>query len=211
MVKYTMTAMRTFFFSAFLLLLASCEPPAKAAFEQYRGAVTELQLPALVHADSISGFKPVAIKKEDADLLFPPALVYSLYKNITCIAHSEVGNVHLLWFELSSDPEYDGSPDAKDIAMVIYDRNLKPVDVRCVSSRDAGFCSFSYVRTDSVFTVEKSGQDDDVITVKGIAITEQGFQSGPEDRKSFHSDELTGISPEARAYMDAFIERHQKH
>lgn len=210
--------MRTLLPFVFILLLASCGQSEQndrsdsvndsvitysSAFDKANATAAEIAVPCLIHTDSLPEREGFSIAKADAQKLFPPEFDYSDYKKVTCIGRSEIRKLRVLWYELKSAPEDDGSPDATDVLMVLYDEQGEPVDVYNTATADAGYRLWSYVRADSVFSVDVSGQDDVTVLTTAIAITGSGFMPAPSQSKTFHSDEKG--NQEKSAYTTQYI------
>lgn len=210
--------MRIILFSALIVLLASCgeaERPVQSdstpvaattdspAFESMHNSVMTVNLPAWISIDSIAKYKKVSVDERDAKDLLTSDFDYETYNEVYVFGESRIGNIPVLWFELTSEPEYDGSPDAVDVLMVMYDCNYKPIDVLNTTYQDAGHHSYSYVRNDSIFIVESGGQDDVEVTTTAFAIKETGFVPGPSASRTFHSDGKG--AEEMHAYIDAYL------
>jgi hypothetical protein len=167
--------------------------------------VSTISLPVLVYADSLSKFKDVSLDERTAYALLPGEFEYESYSNVSCIAASKIGVQPLLWIRLESEGDYEESPDNVDIMLVLYDCNYRPIDVYNVACSDLGH-SYSFVRSDSVFTVEFDEMENINVNTSCFAVTESGFVVGETERQTFRSKESGYI--DSRRHAAEFLSAH---
>jgi hypothetical protein len=196
--------MRTLFFCICIALIASCGQSEQsdhsdtladtatapttiadtAVFETVNAKVTEISIPCMIQPDSLPEGK-FALNEQACNVLLLPGFDYASYKSVWCVGRSTIAGSRALWIELSSEPEYDGSPFATDVIVVLYNEHAEPVDVYNAASSDATYYISSYVRHDSVFTLEHGEMEDITITTTAIGISKAGFMPQPSVTKKF--------------------------
>lgn len=175
-------------------------------YEQMIASVPALQLPLFMCEDSLPQKNARILDERMCRLLLPAEFNFASYRKVACNAQSTIGTMHALWFELRSEPEYDGTPDATDILLVLYNDHGEPVDVYSVSSTDASYSNCSYVRSDSIFTVEHSESESIVIVTTNLAVTATGFVPGRSVRKEFSGSEAGSAA--SVTYTQGYLSAH---
>lgn len=205
-----------------LLLFTSCgEKPADekqdtvkadtaivASTSMYSSLVSslpELKLPALVDVDIIRNFTPKILTEEQCHALLPGEFDFQSYHTVACTAISHLkDSCTAIWYCLKSDGYYEDSPETIDVVMVIYDAQGKPMDACNVSDETVGY-SYSYVRADSLFTVQVDEMENINITTYGVQIGAKGFT--PEEAATTTFDPTDEGKKKAdqfkRDYLDA--------
>lgn len=167
---------------------------------------TSVVLPTLIETDEMKKIPGLKIDDQSGYDLLPGDFDPQSYMSVYCIGRSSVvADVNALWFKLTSAGEYEEAPEIVDIMMVLYTNEGLPIDVCLIASEALGH-SYSYVRTDSVFTVEFDEMENISITTSEVAIKKSGFMPAPSETKIFDSGK-TGYA-ESREYAGDYLKAH---
>ena len=169
---------------------------------------TEIKLPDTISVSGLESLPGLMLNAASGYDLLPGEFEPHEYKSVYCIAKSTIDdNLSALWFRLTSQSDFEDAEDFSDIIMVLYGENGIPIDVCKVANENIGF-GYSYVRTDSIFTLEFDEMENINITSTGIAITKEGFIAGDSHTETFQPSDAG--SKESRAYADAYLSGHIK-
>ncbi len=182
---------------------ASAKINATAYSMMVKGAI-EVTLPALIESSEMQKLPGLMLNDvRDYDLL-PGDFEPQSYKSVYCIGRSVIsGEGNALWFKLTSAGEYEDGPETIDFMMVLYDQAGAPLDVCIVASSAVGY-SYSYVRADSLFTVEVDEMENIKVTTYGVEIRKDGFMPEGATTTTFQPD--AAGKKESEMFRNEFID-----
>lgn len=220
--------MRLFFSAVTLLFLTACGGPgdnlnktdsvnnadsaslaidATAYSVMVKGAI-ELKLPALIESSEMQKLPGLMLNDASGYDLLPGDFEPQSYKSVYCVGRSVIsGEVSALWFKFTSPGEYEDGPETIDFMMVLYDNAGAPLDVCMVASSAVGY-SYSYVRTDSLFTIEVDEMENINVTTYGVEIRKDGFMSESATTTTFQPD--AAGKKEGEMFRNEFIDAHKQ-
>jgi len=179
-----------------------------SVYARMSNGATEVKLPAMIKSDEMQKLPGLKMNAQSGYALLPGEFEPESYSSVNCIGRSAISaEVNALWFCLKSPGENEGSPETVDIMMVLYDKAGKPFDVCTVASEALGY-SYSYVHTDSLFTVEVDETDKINITTYGVALSRNGFMPEGAATRTFQPDENGKKASEA--FRNEFLNTHQR-
>jgi hypothetical protein len=169
---------------------------------------TEVKLPALIQSDTIAQLPGLKIDSQSGYDLLPGDFDPASYKSVYCVGRSVISkDLNALWFCLRSSGELPEASEVVDILMVLYDSSGRPLDVCNVASSSVGY-SYSYVRTDSLFTVEVNALEKINVSTYGVAIGRSGFIPEEATTTVFPSTQ-DGIQ-KSELFRNSFIDAHRQ-
>lgn len=169
---------------------------------------TKITLPALIQSGEMQKLPGLKIDSQSGYDLLPGDFEPQAYNSVYCIGRSAINNeIDALWFCLKSAAEYEEAPETTDIMMVLYDKVGKPMDVCMLATSAIGY-SYSYVRTDSIFTVEVDEMENINISTYGVEIRSNGFMPEGAQTKTFES--TADGRKAADLYRENFISSHKQ-
>lgn len=171
-------------------------------------AAAEIRLPAMIESGEMQKLPGLKMDSQRGYDLLPGDFEPQSYNSVHCIGRSAINDkTDALFFCLKSPGEYEDATETVDIMMVLYDKTGTPLDVCMIASSAIGYC-YSYVRTDSLFTVEVDEMEKINVSTYAVEIRNNGFMPEGAETKTF---EPTAEGKKAAdLYREKFISSHKQ-